>query len=190
MNTEIWKPIQDYEGYYEVSNFGNVRSVERYVSNHTGQVLLKSCILKQGKNYKGYPIVYLSKEGRSKTILVHRLVAKAFVINRNNKPQVNHIDGNKENNMVSNLEWVNNSENQLHAYKLGLNYVTGRAGKPKKKVLQINKGTGEVIAEYNSVADAARSVGCKSSSNISACCKNNKGRKTICGFAWKYKEVV
>jgi hypothetical protein len=56
---EEWKMIQGYEGYYEVSNLGSVRSVERYVSNHTGQVLLKSCILKQGKSHKGYPIVYL-----------------------------------------------------------------------------------------------------------------------------------
>jgi hypothetical protein len=100
---------------------------------------------------------------------------------------VNHIDGNKTNNIVSNLEWVNNSENQLHAYKLGLNYVTGRAGKQKRSVLQVNAITNEIVAEYKSINEAARAIGCKSPSNIGACCRNVYGRKTVCGFIWRFK---
>lgn len=74
-----------------------------------------------------------------------------------------------------------------HAYKLGLNKVTGKAGKPKKSVLQIDIKTNQVIAEYKSIAEAARAVGIKTSSNIGGCCKNLYGRKTIAGYKWEYK---
>lgn len=187
---EIWKNIDGYEGQYQVSNYGNVRGLERKVSNHTGILTVKPKMLKQGKNHKGYPIVYLSKNNKQKTITVHRLVAIAFIPKIENKPQVNHIDGDKTNNHVDNLEWCDNSENQIHAYRLGLNKVTGRAGKPKRPVLQIDMTTNEVIAEYQSIADAGRAVGCKTSSNIGMCCRGCYGRKSIAGYYWRYKEVM
>lgn len=95
---EIWKDIRDYEGLYQVSNLGNVRSL-RY--NHTEKIKL----LKQGVNKKGYKYVRLFKNGKGKTHIVHRLVAMSFIPNPNNLPIVNHIDECKSNNMVSNLEW-------------------------------------------------------------------------------------
>lgn len=183
---EIWKDIQGYEGRYKISNTGKVKSIQRQVSNGTGLVTLPTRILKQGTSHKGYPIAYLSKNAKSKTVRIHRLVAKAFIPNPDNKPQINHIDGDKTNNNVSNLEWVTNSENQLHAYEMGLNYVTGRAGKPKRPVIQIDIETGERVKEYPSIAEAARTIGVASSSNIGQCCRGEK--KTIAGYRWKYKD--
>ena len=107
-NQEIWKPISGYDGLYEVSNIGNVRSIK------------KGIILKPATNKFGYQIVGLSKNGKRKEGKVHRLVAKAFIDNPDNKKQVNHKDGNKKNNSVDNLEWVTNQENVIHAFKTGV----------------------------------------------------------------------
>ena len=119
---EIWKSIKGYEGLYEVSNFGNVKSLERQVlgrlSSYTRSV--KERILKLKTSNYGYLEVSLHKEGKLSTKRVNRLVAIAFINNVNNYSQVNHIDGNKLNNNIDNLEWVNNSMNQIHAHKTGL----------------------------------------------------------------------
>lgn len=104
---EIWKPIENYE-QYSISNLGNVYSSKR------------NRILKPTNTTKGYVQVHLSKNGNVVNAPIHRLVAKAFIANPFNKLQVNHIDGNKHNNRVENLEWCTNSENQKHAIKLGL----------------------------------------------------------------------
>lgn len=183
----IWKDVVGYEDSYQVSNKGDVRSKQRQVSNHTGVVTLKPKKLKQAFNHKGYAVVYLSKDGEDKGVFVHRLVAKAFIPNPENKPQVNHIDGDKVNNCVENLEWCTNQENQIHAYKTGLNYVTGRAGRKKKPVVQIDLKTNKVIAEYISVAEAARQNNV-SQGTLGGCCRNDYGRKTLKGYKWKFKE--
>lgn len=118
---EIWKDIEDYEGLYKVSNLGRVKRLERTDSN--GRTL-KEMIMKTNKNgdeKKGYyERVYLSKDGIKKQMRVHRLVAQSFIPNPDNKQQVNHIDGNKLNNNVNNLEWVTGSENLKHAIDIGL----------------------------------------------------------------------
>lgn len=183
---EEWKDIEGYEGIYQVSNYGRVKSLDRQVSNGKGLKLQPGRLLSQSYNQKGYPIVYLSKNAKQKTITVHRLVALAFVKNIDKKPQVNHIDGIKTNNKANNLEWCTNSENQLHAYRLGLNYVTGRAGKPKRAVIQIDINTGEHISEHPSIAEATKSIGFTSKSNIGSCCRGLK--KTVGGYGWIYKD--
>lgn len=183
---EIWKDIENYEGLFQVSNLGRIKSLERVVNNHTGVIHKPERIIKQQTTYKGYKAVTLGNKSlnNKKTFPVHRLVAKAFIGNPNNKPQVNHKDGNKENNNVCNLEWCDNSENQIHAYKIGLNKVTGRAGKPKKKVLQIDIKTGFVVNEYESLAEASRKLG--GVSNIGSCCRGK--RNHVKGYKWQYKE--
>lgn len=102
---EVWKDIKGYERLYSVSNYGHVRKTFKNGKN---------IILKPRINYKGYERVSLSKHYFRKEFCVHRLVAECFIENKHNKPQVNHIDGNKLNNIVNNLEWVTAKENCIH----------------------------------------------------------------------------
>lgn len=102
---EIWKDIAGYEGLYQISNYGNIRNS-------------KGRLLKYYENHKGYYKVGLNKNGKNSKFRVHRLVAQMFIPNPHEYPQVNHIDGNKQNNNVTNLEWCTNTENQIHAVKM------------------------------------------------------------------------
>lgn len=113
---ELWKDIEGFEGYYQISNKGNVRSVNRFDGVHDRQ----GSLIRQNLKHNGYLQVGLRKHGKRKWFGVHRLVAIHFIENPDNKPQVNHIDGNKLNNTVENLEWVTGRENQRHAIKMGL----------------------------------------------------------------------
>ena len=115
-----WVPIIGYEGYYEISNTGLVRSTKREVPYSKGVRVLKSKGLKDRINNRGYKEVRLSKNSKTFTKLVHILSAEAFVPNPENKPEANHLDGNKLNNHYTNFEWTTHSENILHAYKTGL----------------------------------------------------------------------
>lgn len=119
MNKE-WRPVLGYEGLYEISNTGEVKSLKRKRRNGSGFYYQKEKILKQTFTTTGYKKVELSKEGKRKSLKVHRLVAIAFIPNPLNKEEVNHIDGNKINNNVDNLEWVTSSENSIHAIETGL----------------------------------------------------------------------
>ena len=118
MQNEIWKDIKDYEDLYQISNFGRIRSKDKMIRSK-GSYLLKGKILSPYITYKGYLRIKLIKKGMKKNHSIHRLVAEAFIPNPENKPQVNHKDTNRKNNVVSNLEWATNSENQIHAYKYG-----------------------------------------------------------------------
>lgn len=124
---EIWRKIEGFEKY-EVSNLGRVRSLNYRKTKETK-------ILKPGKDKKGYLKVNLYKSSKHSSKRVHRLVATAFIPNLDNKTQVNHIDGNKQNNTVSNLEWCTNSENMQHAWRTGL-----RNEETKRKISESLKG--------------------------------------------------
>jgi len=111
VSTEIWKDVIGFEGLYVVSNFGNIRSV-RWFS--------KGAYLKGNVTRDGYSQVLLCKHGKPKMFYRHKIVAAAFIPNTNNYPQINHIDGNKLNNLVENLEWCTRSMNQKHAIRTNL----------------------------------------------------------------------
>lgn len=123
---EIYKDIKGYEGFYQVSNFGNVRSLKRSGYQHgNSKQTFKGRVLKQYLGEKGYYSITLSKDNKQKKIQVHRLVAMTFIDNPYKKPQINHIDGIKTNNKAENLEWCTGSENMKHAFKIGLQSLSG-----------------------------------------------------------------
>lgn len=116
-----WKWVRGWRGYYKVSNHGQVKSCDRYVKTRgNGKRLVKGKILKGSLSDNGYLIVGLYRNRKMKNKLVHRLVARAFIPNPENKPEVNHEDGNKLNNCVGNLSWMTEKENQQHSLKIGL----------------------------------------------------------------------
>lgn len=128
-NAEVWRDIVGYEGLYQVSNFGRVKSLKRKYINQYGEFGEKkefikaqrlSSFYKSQKDTKGYFVVSLADNDRGKWVRVHRLVASAFLPNPENLPEVNHKDGNKQNNKVENLEWVSHAQNCLHAWRSGL----------------------------------------------------------------------
>lgn len=119
--SECWKDIVGYEGYYQVSDLGNIRSVDRTVVRTDGKkIRVKGKAIKTFISEEKYTKVQLSKDFKYKNCYVHRLVAESFLTNAYNKPAVNHLDGIKSNNCVSNLEWVTNKENNIHAVKTNL----------------------------------------------------------------------
>ena len=118
---EDWKDITGYEGMYQVSNCGRVKSLDRIVKGgYSGSYVRKGALKKQSADEEGYLNICLYKDGKPNMFRVHRLVAEAFIPNPENLPQVNHKDGDKLNNNVENLEWCNNSQNQKHACQFGL----------------------------------------------------------------------
>lgn len=153
---EIYKVISDYPNY-EVSNLGNVRNKK------TGKVL------KPLRHNKGYLQVTLCKERKHKQCLVHRLVSTAFIPNPENKKEVNHLDGNKTNNCVSNLEWVSHSENIIHSFRTGLNHIVStnknnfKTNNPSVKKRQKVRCI-ETDQEFESQYDASKYFSCDSSS--------------------------
>lgn len=132
------KEIQGYPGYL-VTDTGDIISTERRWKTRTGELYIvpRRHVIQQGKFWTGYKKVSINNaSGKRDTLSVHRLVAKAFVPNPENKPQVNHIDGNKENNNASNLEWVTHGENSRHAVKLGLQKGKPGESHPLSKVTE------------------------------------------------------
>ena len=152
MEQVIWKPIVGYEDRYVVSNEGEVKSLDIYVNYRHGKRLYKGRIKPTYRNNRGYTIVALCKDNVSTYHLVHRLVAEAFVPNVDGKPQVNHIDGNIENNHASNLEWVTDNENKAHS-----SIAVGGTQRPKRRVKLANEATGEVIV-FDGLREAERAL--------------------------------
>ena len=141
---ECWKPIENYNNLYEISSFGNIRSLDRKITmkNKWGgctTFIRKGKVLKNKKKSTGYNFVCLSKNNIKRYYHVHRLVAQAFIPNPNTLPQVNHKDGNKDNNNVNNLEWCTSHQNLLHASKMGLSSPKSNIRNSKKAKLTEEK---------------------------------------------------
>ena len=181
---EIWKDKKDYEGHYQVSNFGRAKSLDRYVKGkgHSLQ-FKKGRILKPMKDNNGYLKVKLCKDGKEKAFTVHRLVAEAFLPNPHNYSCVNHKDENKQNNNVSNLEWCNSKYNCNFGTRNERVIAKNTNGKLSKTVLQYTLD-GVFVREWESAKQAEREGGYQHGHIISVCGGKRNNHK---GFIWKYK---
>ena len=179
---EIWKAIVGYEGLYEVSNLGMVRSLDRYVPHKTfGKKYCKGHMMATHINNAGYVTVNLCKGNRYRSFDIHRLVAIAFLDNPDGLLEVNHIDENKKNNCIENLEWVTKQQNEKHGTKR-----IRQSEKIKQRVIQYSVD-GQFIKEWGSPTDAEVSISGKPTGAISHCAKGKT--KTAYGYVWKYKEA-
>ena len=172
-NEEVWKDVSGYEGLYQVSDKGRVKSLW----------FGKERILKPGKLKKGYLQVSLSKNREMKGYKVHRLVCQTFLPNPNNLPEVNHKDEDKTNNKVENLEWCDRKYNNNYGNHNQKVFEKTTNGKLSKPVLQFTK-SGEFIQEWKSTMDVKRNLGFDQG-HISQCCLGKL--KSAYGFIWKYK---
>ena len=170
MTIELWKDIEGYEGLYQVSNHGRIKSLHQYKGTNERYIKLLA-------NDRGYLMAGLHKDGRMTRRYIHRLVAEAFLENPDNLPQVNHKDEDKANNRADNLEWCTNEYNEV--------YGTGKLRSAKARSVAVvqcdRKGT--FIKVWNGMNEAARSLG-KNSNHIHECCKGKM--KTAYGYVWKY----
>lgn len=163
---EEWKDIEGYEGLYQVSNEGRVKSLN---FNHTKQEKILKCT----KTKDGYLRVGLYQDWKQVRKYIHRLVAEAFIENPNNYKEVNHKDEDKTNNHVENLEWCTPNYN--------INYGS-RTERCSKRVDQINVSTGEVVHQWGSTMECGRNG--FNQGTVAACARGE--RKTHKGFIWKY----
>ena len=211
MEEEIWKSIKSYEGLYEISSLGRVKSL-----NYRGTG--KEKVLKNIEDYKGYLMVGLTKNGKQKKFKIHRLVAEAFIPNPEGKPCIDHINTIRNDNRVENLRWVTykeNNNNQLtkkkysenHREQTGENHpmygkhhseetkkkmseakkgkYCGENNPNSKPVIQIDPNTNEIVNTYSGTNEVARQTGFNQSA-ISSCCRGE--RKTHKGYKWMYLE--
>lgn len=194
---EVWKDVVGFEQYYEVSNMGNVRSKERiqaFPFDETKIGIVKSKMMKQTPNSRGYYRVSLSDRKKTKQFFVHRLVAQAFVENPQNLPVVNHLDFDYTNNRAENLEWTTNKGNMEYSAKRGRFIHTEEWSMKIKKTLDmvmgksvigINIKTGESI-RFNALNDCKK-YGFQPSC-VSNCC--NGKRQNHKGFTWRFANAL
>lgn len=189
---EEWKDVGiikgvDYTGMYQVSNYGEVKSLNY---NHTG----KEKILTPISNSRGYLSVGLSKNGKCTLERINRIVGLTFIPIPEqlkhlplDKLEVDHIDGNRTNNRLDNLRWADRSGNERNPITIKrISQSLVNNPKLSQPVVQIDKNTNEVIKEWSSMAEAERQLGIRQA-NISACCRGVNRHKSAGGYKWRYK---
>lgn len=185
---EIWKTIPETDGLYSVSNFGNVRRNEHYTTvkpniQKTNETVAfyKEKLVKPYKDSSGYLVVSIRGiKGNTIRKKIHRLVAQAFIPNPNGYDTVNHIDENKMNNSLENLEWVTAKENANHGTR------NSRIQKALSNRVAQYTIDGQLVKIWNSMSEAARYFGASTTTYIRRVCQGSFGRKTYKGYVWKY----
>lgn len=187
-DSEIWVDAVGYEGLYQVSNLGRIRSLHFIKKGYK--------ILKPQVSPSGYYLVDLCKDKKSKMQSLHRLIAKTFIPNPDNKPYIDHIDRNPLNNRINNLRWCTQKENcnndltklyrdETKYYKKGLVLATEKSiSKSKTPIIQVDL-EGNIVNEFESIADASRTLG-YSGSCICRCCKGTYNVYKNCKWFYKY----
>lgn len=192
---EVWKDIEGFEGLYQVSNLGRVKSLEKKVRPNRGSYVHKERIMTSNCTTHRYRRIILKHNGKKTCRYIHRLVAQAFIPNPENKPQINHKNGDRYFNHVSNLEWCNQNENMIHSYAIGLRTspmkgVNGGNHPASTSVIQICPETNKIINKFDSLIEAANSLGVNNprstSCSISSACSGKY--HTAAGFKWKYAD--
>ena len=181
---EIWKQIQGFKPIYQVSSTGRIRSIERNTNDNGGVLHRKERILRVSVSRLGYHIAYLyDVNGRKRTIPVHQIVARAFISNPENKPEIDHIDGDKSNNRPENLRWVTHKENcsnPVTAQKQK-KYIEESA-KHRRAILAFDLN-GKFVGEWPTLTKAAKETGtCRHSISYAA----NGKYKTANNLIWRY----
>lgn len=173
---ETYKDIPGYEGLYQASDAGNIKSI---VGRYGDEIILKT-----GRSSAGYLTVTLCKAGKRSTKMVHRLIAEAFL--GSSALQVNHKDANKGNNALMNLEYATPLENMTHARHNGrMRFNTEKIATEKRRPIQQFDKSGRLVATFASAHEAARMLGFNRG-NISSCCRGVQNHATAHGFVWKY----
>lgn len=184
----VRKPVVGYEGYYEVDQFGRVFSLDRVVTvvdgNRTYEKPLYGKQMKQSMHDKGYKTVSLTRDGKTKAMFVHRIVAEAFLPNPDNLPMVNHKDEDKTNNFLENLEWCTAAYNRTYGKAVERHAKKLRGRESEKRVAVIQRSLdGGFMNWHSSIKEAAASVN-GATGAISAVCKGK--RKMAYGYLWEY----
>ena len=188
LKNEVWKQHYEFKNY-EFSNYGRIKSLNRKIKsklkNVDGFINHKEFIKKVSINSKGYSTTTLCDNNKRKSIKVHREIALLFIDNPQNYNEINHINGNKLNNIIDNLEWCSHKHNMEEASKLKLfkNIKKGINHPMHKKIAKIDIKSNKIIEIFYSLSEASKSVNGDSSS-IAKCCKNQN--KVGYGYKWKY----
>lgn len=187
---EEFRDIKGFENFYQISNYGRVKSLKKY-HGISKEYYNRERILKNLPHKGGYLKVGFNKNKKKKSFLIHQLVATSFILNENNYKEINHIDCNKYNNRIDNLEWCSRSYNILHAYKnekfsSQKEHLKKLWVKQSKPVLQFTLDN-IFVKKWDSVAQIEKTLGF-SHSVIGNCCLNKPHCLTAYGYKWKYKE--
>lgn len=175
METEMWRDIEGFEGLYQISSYGRVKSLQMYT---TGRIIKRDKILKPFSNGNGYLVVHLRKNNKRFVKYVHRLVSEAFIPNPNKYPCINHMDESKNNNKADNLEWC--------TFRYNNNYGNHNIKLSKSKLKLVDQYDKDLnlVRTWEGIRKAMKETNC---SHIVECCKGKV--KSSGGFIWKYHET-